>query len=574
MKRYVLILSGLLLSAAAFAQNLNPTVEVTNAYEGKLMEVKKQDVPMAVPDSLMKFDWNFKYSVFENPYKGAYEFTPYMIEMRPDVTPSDATRLYARLGAGYSLHPEGVVYWNPSLSPKVSLSVYDRFNGYWGDYIDVNHRTTPYYGSDMSNVAGLGVRYNADKFVVSLDGDFDWIRTRELLFDGNNVLKGGGSIGIESVNTRRATYGLSVHYSGLRNTINAYAGDTPADFAEDNLGGAFKAGVMLGRKHSLNVNATIDRYVFGNARTNYASSNVSYAVTPSYSFIFKRGSVSVGVTYSDIIRDALYDGTEYGEVDYLFKNFYPDVHASFEVLRDALVVSAKFTGGLKFNTYGSYLEGNHHFNSLLTDRYAPDPKESYMPLGDASVNTYDAGLGLSGRLTSRFQYRVEGGYAHWYHSPLEGVIKAADDCVYPTISMTNYDIAYVDLHAAFLGDSFNASGHLRLQDAAFGNVSYAFSLPNVVGDAVAEYNWNHRIFVGVSGEWMSAREYGGLMALDDSYHCTVYGWFDLGVQAEYRFAGKFSVWAKGGNLLNQKIMKNCLYAEKGPYFTAGICLSL
>lgn len=577
MKRYISILSGLLVCSAAFAQNLNPTVEVTNAYEGKLMDVKRQDVPMAVPDSLLKFDWNFNYSVFDNPYKGAYEFTPYLIEMKPDATPSDATRFYTRLGAGYSLHPEGVVYWNPKLGKKFSLSVYDRFKGYWGDYVDVNDSSNPYYGSDMENVAGLGARFNADKFVVSLDGDFDWIRTRELLFDGNNVLNGGGRLGIQSVNTKWFDYGLSVHYSGLKNTINDYfvaqteegTVGLPAAFAEDCFGGVFKAGVRMGKMHSLNLTATYDRYIFGDGQTNYAYTNDVYGVTPSYSFNFKRGFISIGATYSDILKDTSSSGTEESDnVDYLVENLYPDVRASFEVIRDALVLSAKFTGGLKYNSYGSYLNANHHLNSSLTSRYAS-------VLNQASANTFDAGLGFSGRLTNRFQYNVEAGYARWYHSPLDGVLKDADGNHFHIITMTNYDVTYADANAAFIGDRFNASAHVRVQDAALKSVSYSLTLPHFTGDAVAEYNWNHRIYAGVSAEWMSVRRYGyGQMAIDPSYHFTAYGWVDLGVQLEYRFARGFSVWAKGGNLLNQEVMRNFLCVEKGPYFTLGICLGL
>ena len=38
------------------AQNLNPTVSVSREYQGKLMEVSKPAVKMAVPDSLTEFN--------------------------------------------------------------------------------------------------------------------------------------------------------------------------------------------------------------------------------------------------------------------------------------------------------------------------------------------------------------------------------------------------------------------------------------------------------------------------------------------------------------------------------------
>ena len=53
MRRYIILAAALLAYAAASAQNLNPTVQVTNDYEGKLMEVEKRNVQMAVPDSLL-----------------------------------------------------------------------------------------------------------------------------------------------------------------------------------------------------------------------------------------------------------------------------------------------------------------------------------------------------------------------------------------------------------------------------------------------------------------------------------------------------------------------------------------
>ena len=52
------------------------------------------------------------------------------------------------------------------------------------------------------------------------------------------------------------------------------------------------------------------------------------------------------------------------------------------------------------------------------------------------------------------------------------------------------------------------------------------------------------------------------------------GYADLGVYAEYVTSRSLSFWLRGGNLLNMTIQRNPLYAEKGPYFTAGICLNL
>ena len=57
--RCLAVVAGLVFCGMAHAQNLDPTVVVDRAYEGKLMEVHKPALEMAVPDSVMRFDLDF-----------------------------------------------------------------------------------------------------------------------------------------------------------------------------------------------------------------------------------------------------------------------------------------------------------------------------------------------------------------------------------------------------------------------------------------------------------------------------------------------------------------------------------
>ena len=85
MKRYVIAASACLcvFALSASAQNYNPTVVVTNKYKAATETAQKGEIEMAVPDSLRHFNMTFDYSVFDKPYKGAYEFRPYSVEMKP-----------------------------------------------------------------------------------------------------------------------------------------------------------------------------------------------------------------------------------------------------------------------------------------------------------------------------------------------------------------------------------------------------------------------------------------------------------------------------------------------------------
>ena len=96
--RRIVILAGLLWSAAAFAQNLNPTVEVTNIYAREASGIEKPSQLLSIPDSLTRFNLDFDYAVNETPYQGAYEFTPYLVEPRPSARLSAEKKLFLRLG--------------------------------------------------------------------------------------------------------------------------------------------------------------------------------------------------------------------------------------------------------------------------------------------------------------------------------------------------------------------------------------------------------------------------------------------------------------------------------------------
>ena len=78
---YLFVAVASFMAFSASAQNLDPTVEVSRDYEGKLLVVHKPILEMAVPDSVYRFDLDFDYSVTDTPYKGAYEFVPYSVDM-------------------------------------------------------------------------------------------------------------------------------------------------------------------------------------------------------------------------------------------------------------------------------------------------------------------------------------------------------------------------------------------------------------------------------------------------------------------------------------------------------------
>ena len=134
-RNIILTFVASLVCATSFAQsNLNPTVEVTNTYQGDPSAVHKPQIGMAIPDSLLRFDMDFGYEVFEKPYQGAYNFKPYMLAMKPEKNAFRGRKLYLRAGAGYSLHPQLDFVYSPEPKGPFQMSVYAGHRSYFGKY--------------------------------------------------------------------------------------------------------------------------------------------------------------------------------------------------------------------------------------------------------------------------------------------------------------------------------------------------------------------------------------------------------------------------------------------------------
>ena len=121
MKKIFISAVLLVMGTGAFAQNLNPTVEVTNAYVREASGIEKPSQLREVPDSVLRFNLDFDYAVNETPYRGAYEFKPYLVQLRPQARPSQEGTLLLEAGVGYTLHPELNVVYTPVKTRNLEL---------------------------------------------------------------------------------------------------------------------------------------------------------------------------------------------------------------------------------------------------------------------------------------------------------------------------------------------------------------------------------------------------------------------------------------------------------------------
>lgn len=589
MRKIYLVSAAMLMTAAvSFGQNFNPTVEVTNTYQGNASEVHKPLLGMNVPDSLLRFDLDFDYEVFEKPYQGAYSFKPYMLNMRPAKDAWRGRRLYLKAGAGYTLHPRFEFVFSPEQSGPFQMSVYASHKSYFGNY----HEIKPELKDGLYRMKKSGGKFGGYDALTSagFDGRYNWDRT---------IL----SFGI-------GYYGLAAKDSVMSRSYNAFDfnarvrsnNDSESYFLYDiGLRGRVANDGLDYKSFSFPDGVTVDKQnenwvlldglvgpVVNNSRSilvGFEAESASYsrfydgnigrvALIPSYRFKSGRWNLNLGVKLEFMFRndaDTLSFGKMGGGKGQIV---YPDAHISFAVGGN-VALYADATGGSRLNTYSSQISENHHLNPsfLVAPVY-----ELITPLVDNTVEKVNARIGVRGSAASSFQFDVNGGVGLYGNALMEsGLFTAGGDLV-PALAYSDYNLIYANALVGLRTGRVKIDADFRYRGVSFPDndaLNLGFTLPKYSGGVRASYDISSRLYAGINVEVASWRDGKcASVASEDILDVRVPGYVDLGVNCGYKFNRKWTLWLESGNLLCQTIQRTPFYAEKGPWFTAGISLNL
>lgn len=589
MRKIYLVSAAMLMTAAvSFGQNFNPTVEVTNTYQGNASEVHKPLLGMNVPDSLLRFDLDFDYEVFEKPYQGAYSFKPYMLNMRPAKDAWRGRQLYLKAGAGYTLHPQFEFVYSPEQSGPFQMSVYASHKSYFGNY----HEIKPELQDGLYRMKKSGGKFGGYDALTSagFDGRYNWDRT---------IL----SFGI-------GYYGLAAKDSVMSRSYNAFDfnarvrsnNDSESYFLYDiGLRGRVANDGLDYKSFSFPDGVTVDKQnenwvlldglvgpVVNNSRSilvGFEAESASYsrfydgnigrvALIPSYRFKSGRWNLNLGVKLEFMFRnDAdtlsfVKMGGGKGQI------VYPDAHISFAAGGN-VALYADATGGSRLNTYSSQISENHHLNPsfLVAPVY-----ELITPLVDNTVEKVNARIGVRGSAASSFQFDVNGGVGLYGNALMEsGLFTAGGDLV-PALAYSDYNLIYANALVGLRTGRVKIDADFRYRGVSFPDndaLNLGFTLPKYSGGVRASYDISSRLYAGINVEAASWRDGKcASVASEDILDVRVPGYVDLGVNCGYKFNRKWTLWLESGNLLCQTIQRTPFYAEKGPWFTAGISLNL
>lgn len=589
MRKIYLVSAAMLMTAAvSFGQNFNPTVEVTNTYQGNASEVHKPLLGMNVPDSLLRFDLDFDYEVFEKPYQGAYSFKPYMLNMRPAKDAWRGRQLYLKAGAGYTLHPQFEFVFSPEQSGPFQMSVYASHKSYFGNY----HEIKPELQDGLYRMKKSGGKFGGYDALTSagFDGRYNWDRT---------IL----SFGI-------GYYGLAAKDSVMSRSYNAFDfnarvrsnNDSESYFLYDiGLRGRVANDGLDYKSFSFPDGVTVDKQnenwvlldglvgpVVNNSRSilvGFEAESASYsrfydgnigrvALIPSYRFKSGRWNLNLGVKLEFMFRnDAdtlsfVKMGGGKGQI------VYPDAHISFAAGGN-VALYADATGGSRLNTYSSQISENHHLNPsfLVAPVY-----ELITPLVDNTVEKVNARIGVRGSAASSFQFDVNGGVGLYGNALMEsGLFTAGGDLV-PALAYSDYNLIYANALVGLRTGRVKIDADFRYRGVSFPDndaLNLGFTFPKYSGGVRASYDISSRLYAGINVEAASWRDGKcASVASEDILDVRVPGYVDLGVNCGYKFNRKWTLWLESGNLLCQTIQRTPFYAEKGPWVTAGISLNL
>lgn len=531
MRKSVAIIIALALGCAtASAQGVNQTVRVENNYVSELAGVQKLGVEMSVPDSLLHFDYNFDYSVFETPFKGAYEFTPYSIHVQPDASEFDGSSFWFKAGAGYTLHPVLQFVAAPVVKSDRMLSIYNNGSGYIGrsigNALSTYGTADSFNGWDFSDRLGIEGRWLLSK--VSLKGDvhYDVIGAGDNLVENNSTTHAlNAGISVDPVITGKFAWNATVKAGVLESF-----GPNMDPFGGYNASVASTMGQAQGDVRILaDVLVAVDRLAVkddGDMKVNF---HPLFSVTPHTECEFAWGSLRAGLKL------------EYGRKF----TVAPDLRVSTDVLGGSMKLFAGLDGGQSLTDYLT-LRSNFH-------RALP-----MYCVNDISYERYHVYAGLDGHYGNGLQYGFKAGYRNFQNTAME--------CLYGW-RFGAMNVVYADANVTYKNERIDADMNLHLAGSSCPDEMEYFALPTFSADAGFTYNWNKRIYAGLWCEGRTVRKgtVNGTVADLPAY-------VNLGLDAEARVSNKLGFWLEAGNLLCQEIWRNPVCAEKGPYFTVGICL--
>ncbi|MGF1557368.1 TonB-dependent receptor [Paucihalobacter sp.] len=246
---------------------------------------------------------------------------------------------------------------------------------------------------------------------------------------------------------------------------------------------------------------------------------------------------------------------------------YPNLSASYNLVSDVVVAYASITGNLIQNTYSNFANSNPFVSPTLN--IAPTDQ------------TYNASIGMKGKLSNAISYNINGSYLDEKVKPLFKANSVVTGATQDYQNGNSFGIIYDDVRTfSVLGQlsaDINRNINVVLQGEYFGysltTQSEAWNLPDFKASAVVNAQIDEHWFVGASlffvGERKDEFRVDGTLFPTAPVTITLDSFFDANLHAGYRINQQLSVFGKVNNLLNNDYQNWSNFQVQGIQVLAG-----
>ncbi|MGJ8685264.1 MAG: hypothetical protein ACSHWW_11605 [Nonlabens sp.] len=544
---YILVAMACAVSITAAAQGgeegeLNGgTITVVKPYDPTISDAFKVKSTPTVNDTTTVKKKPVTYSIFSVPV--ASTFTPDKGKLSKRKAPKRAKFFdnYARLGLGNYVNVLGEFAGNFEVDKNTDLGVFLNHNSSQGGIDDATFDDT---FSDTSLDVSYGKRNRKSNWGITAGGRYqtaNWYGVAPLALSS---VPAGVDV---DAGTSYLTLGLSgkaqFFDSVLENVELAFTNLSSGNDATESRVRLLPQLAFEVMEEEISLGVEVD-YVTGAFDTQGtipvadAYSYLNLGINPSINLYGDRYKVELGARMNYLTDNEASEGS--------FK-VYPDINASYILMDEKVIAYADIGGGLDMNTLQNFADENMFIAPAVT--VAPTSRQ------------IDAQLGIKGKLSSNFGYKLYGGYSleenRYFYTKDNSVLLTAVPRLPYEYANTFYT-QYGDLSTVSFGGSasvdLNTQFNLTLNAKymsydvtngdSFDNV--ASQLPSFTADIVGNYDITDKWNVGTTLYFVGEREAfrtGGTTATE-----TLDSFVDLNLDINYKINPKLTAFLRGHNL--------------------------
>lgn len=301
-----------------------------------------------------------------------------------------------------------------------------------------------------------------------------------------------------------------------------------------------------------------DKNYYSDDPIDYGNFNVSLA--PSYQLIQDDLTLNLGVNFTYL------NNTQEGGSNKFY--IYPKITASYRLVDEILIAYGGIEGGLIQNSYHEFANANPFVSPTLL--VAPTDQ------------TYDASVGLKGKLSNNLSYNISGHYVADNNKAFYKSNSHLGNADEPYEYGNSFRIVYDDLTTFSIGGELNVdvSRNFKLGiKAEYFTYSTdvedeAWNLPDIKGSLFLDYQISRNWFMGANLFYVGERkdllyQEATLFEPQQPTTMTLDSYFDANAHVGYKINDRLSVYVKANNIANQLYEKWLNYPVQGIQLLGG-----